>query len=267
MNSIDRIENLPYATYDDGQTLPMDLYLPSNVPRTMPVILWLPGGGWAQCNKATAPWFYAEFGFAIAAINYRVGDQHPAPANVHDCKAAVRWLRAHADEFGLDPQRIGVWGKSAGGHLALLLGLSGDLPGLEGTGGNPGVSSRVQAVCSFYGIGDVARVARPDVREHFATLYDVTCQYLGGPPEERAELARLLSPTTYVSRDAPPILLFHGDQDAVVPVEESILMHDALQRVGADVEFHVIPGAGHHWNLDITRDRLVTFFHRTLSRS
>jgi acetyl esterase/lipase len=252
MSQITTIKNLTYAMHD-GVALPMDLYLPRDVAAKatvapMPVILWLPGGGWFECNKETAPWFYAKHGFAIAAINYRTSDQHPAPANVHDCKAAVRWLRMHAPEYGLDPDRIGVWGKSAGGHLALMLAFTPDHPELDRA--TYGVSSRVQAACSFYGVSDLVRLDTTWSR-----------QYL----RDRHDLVWLLGPINHVSSSVPPTLLFHGDADPVVPIEQSQILHDALRAAGADVEMHVVQGAVHHWNLDLTQERWVRFFRRTLS--
>lgn len=260
------IADLQYSC-PGGSPLHLDLTRPPKTGVAVPVILWICGGGWCHSDKSWAPFssLLAANGFASASIRYRTSHDAIAPANIHDCKAAVRWLRANAERYHLDPLRIGAWGVSAGGHLAAMLGLSAGVPELEGDGGNAGFSSAVQAVCDFCGPSDVTRIAIPEIRASFGVLYDVTELYLGGPVAERGELARLVSPLTYVKQDCPPMFIIHGQADDIVPVEESQVLHEALLGAGAKVEFETLPGAGHAWDYPALTDaKVISFFKREL---
>jgi len=222
------IRNLEYVDRPGG-ALCLDLHLPENAAGPVPVIVGLPGGGWRQCAKEVVPTYLAEHGFALACINYRVSSVAIAPAALYDGKAAVRWLRANATRHELDPARVGVYGGSAGGHLAVLLGVTSGRKELEEDGAdNAAPSSAVQAVCAACAPSDLTRIAIPEIRAQFPLLYDVTSQFLDGPVEQRTELARLMSPLTYASPECPPIFLIHGDADDVVPIEESLIFHAAL---------------------------------------
>ena len=260
------IWELQYS-YPGGYPLHLDLYLPVEGHGPFPVVLWISGGGWWECDKTRA--YYSSLlvanGFATASIRYRTSKQAIAPANIHDCKAAVRWLWANAARYHLDPNRIGAWGASAGGHLAALLGVSAGVPELEGDGGNAGFSSAVKAVCDFNGPSDLTRVAIPEIREKYQDLYKVTECYLGGPVAERCDLARMVSPLTYVTRGSPPMLIFHGSADTVVPVEESELLYKAMRCAGAKAELDVLPGAEHGWDhVTLTDEKVISFFKREL---
>jgi acetyl esterase/lipase len=223
-------------------------------------------GGMRACPKEGAQWWLTEHGFAMASIEARVSAEVIAPAQVHDCKAAVRWLRSHAVQYGYSPDAIGVWGHSAGGLLAALLGTSGDLAELEGDG-NAGVSSRVQAVCDECGAPhDFSWFARPDIKTRFAPVAENLRLYLGGPVEERQELARFVSPQTYVSNNCPPMLLIHGDKDDVVPVEETINFHQVLKSAGVDSTLRILPGIGHGWDASLTKLDILAFFERILQK-
>ncbi|NQU11887.1 alpha/beta hydrolase [bacterium] len=248
------------------RALRLDLCVPEASPAPPPLVVWIPMGGMRVCRKDQAPWWLTEHGFAIASIECRVSAEALAPAAVHDAKAAIRWLRAHAPEFGYRPEAIGVWGHSAGGLLASLLGTSGGVPDLEGPGGAAGVSSRVQAVCDHCGAPhDLAWFAGPEIKARFATVAENLRLWLGQPVEHAPELARLVSSTTYISAACPPLLLIHGDADSLVPVEETIEFHDALRAVGVDATLRVLPGVDHGWDPVLTRDETVAFFRRTLA--
>lgn len=232
------------------------------------MVLFIPMGGMRGCRKEAAPTWLVEHGFAMAAIECRVSSEVQAPEEVYDCKAAVRWLRAHADEYGYNPDAIGVWGHSAGGLLASMLGTTGDVPALEGSGGTPGVSSRVQAVCDECGAPhDFTWFARPDIKARFAPVAENLLLYLGRPVEECLDLARAMSPSSYVSARCPPMLLIHGDQDSIVPVEETQEFARMLAAAGVDTTLKVLPGVGHGWDESLTKDDVVAFFKRTLRYS
>lgn len=259
------IKDLPYADYN-GRILYLDLFLPESSGTPLPAIVYVRGGGWQGTTKKEVELgpVIAQEGFATIVIEYRSSKEAIAPANIHDCKAAVRWVRANAGTYGIDPNRIGATGHSAGGHLVALLGTSNGVKELEGNGGNAEFSSDVQAVCDCCGPTDLTWIAIPENRKKFSVLYDVTAVYLGGPVDQRRDLAHLVSPLHHVSKSAAPMLIIHGEADTVVSVDESVILHQALQRVGADVALRVLPGAGHGWDWKLTRDDMFNFFRRTL---
>ena len=257
------IKDLAYADYD-GRVMYLDLHRPAGEPGPLPVIVWIPVGGWRGSAKENAPTWLTRHGFALASPNCRVSGEAIAPAAIHDCKAAVRWLRANCQEHGLDPERIGSAGSSAGGHLSALLAVSRGVEELEGNGGNPDQSSAVQAALAVCGPADLSRIAVPEIRAQFPVLYEVTENFLGGPVAERAELCRLMSPLTYVSRECPPLLVIHGAEDPTVPVEESLIFHQALQEAGSEGHLTILDGVGHGCPWDQVEDSVVSFFHRSL---
>jgi acetyl esterase/lipase len=229
----------------DGAKLMLNLYLPAKAEKP-PLVVYIHGGGWrAGDRKDKFPLWIAEHGFAVASIDYRLSTVAPFPAQIFDCKAAIRWLRAHANEYGYNAQRVAATGTSAGGHLALLLGTSGDEKELEGdVGGNLTQSSRVQAVVDFYGPSDfVLRTkAQPEQTDKpGGKVY----QLLGKPVQENLELAKLASPAFHVTKDDPPLLIFHGSADKTVLMNQAERIRDAYQAVGLPVEFHVLEGAAH----------------------
>ncbi|QDU36959.1 Carboxylesterase NlhH [Maioricimonas rarisocia] len=226
----------------DGEPLRLDLYRPKQTEGRLPVVMWVHGGGWKQGSKERCPAVYlAQHGFAVASIQYRLTDRAQWPAQIDDCRAAVRWLRSHADEYGLDGERIGAWGGSAGGHLVALLGTL-DTPADEA------VSSRVQAVCDWYGPSDLLTmppnvVSEKRSREQVAASNGA--KLLGSPVPDVPELARQASALYQVSSDDPPFLIMHGEKDPGVPLEQSERLHDRLTQAGVSSTLHVVPGAGH----------------------
>ena len=229
----------------------LDLYLPAQAKGPLPLIIWVHGGGWQNGTKDGCPparQGFLQRGYAVASLEYRLSGDAIFPAQIEDCKAGVRWLRAHAKEYGLDPDRFGVWGSSAGGHLVALLGTSGCEKGFD-VGPNLNVSSRVQAVCDYYGPSDLtqmdshavsgARLKHDDAKSPEACL-------LGGPVQENKEKAARANPITYVTTNAlPPFLIVHGTSDPVVPFHQSELLFEALKQAGGNVRLHRVMGAGH----------------------
>jgi acetyl esterase/lipase len=163
------------------------------------------------------------------------------PAQIQDCKAAIRWLRANAAKYHLDPDRVGVGGDSAGGHLVALLGTTGDVKGLEGQGGNLDQSSRVQAVVDWFGPTDFVTWP-PDFNK---TVYSFITALIGGPANENQEKARKASPLFYVNKDSAPFLILHGDKDNVVPPAQSEDLAKALKKAGVKVTLQIVKGSGH----------------------
>jgi acetyl esterase/lipase len=263
LSSMRTLENLIYAR-PAGHELPLNLYLPDAASGPLPVVVWLPGGGWRHCNNDSSAAFLCEHGFAVASIRYRLSAEAIAPANVRDCKTAVRWVRAHAAEYGLDPERIGVFGASAGGHLAALLTLTSGKRELEPEE-HDGHSSDVRCGVDFCGPSDLTRIAQSQWQNRFGLLYDVTRDYLGGPVSERTKLAELVSPLRYVTKGHPPLFIVHGSRDETVPLEESIELYNASHALDNDVTLHIIPEGGHSWDWNLTNERVAAFFKCTLA--
>jgi acetyl esterase/lipase len=251
--------NLAYVP-NGGERQKLDLYLPAT-GTNLPLIVWIHGGGWMEGSKEKPPGLgFLRHGFALASINYLLSQDAIFPAQLIDCKAAVRWLRAHAPETGIDPNRIGVWGASAGGHLVALLGTTGDAKEFD-TGENAGVSSRVQAVCDWFGPTDFTKVLEADTPD------SPMVRLLGGPIAKNLEKAQSANPIHYITKDDPPFLIMHGDQDPLVPLGQSQLLADALQKAGVPVTFHVVPGGGHggpEFRTQEERERLFVFFLKNL---
>ncbi|MEZ4730784.1 MAG: alpha/beta hydrolase [Caldilineaceae bacterium] len=192
------------------------------------------------------PFHYVTQGYAVASINYRLSQHAIFPAQIQDCKAAVRWLRAHAAEYNLDNNRFAAWGPSAGGHLVAMLGTTGHVSEFE-VGAHRDVSSRVQCVVDYFGPIDFLQMDAQ--RSPNGMIHDTPdspeSELVGGPIQEHPEKVARANPITYVTADVPPFLIVHGDCDPLVPYGQSLLLVEALQKVGADVTFYTVRGGGH----------------------
>ena len=184
----------------------------------------------------------AANGFVAATVDYRLTPEAPFPAQLHDVKGAIRWLRANADGYGIDPERIGAWGFSAGGHLAALAGTTGEVPELEGEVGPQGYSSRVQAVAAGSPATDLLRGGGAWLRRDHETL-----KLLFGGEKPTDDQTRVASPAYHVSPKSPPFLLARGTRDQSAPFEQSVILRDALVKAGVDVELVPVEDALHNW--------------------
>jgi acetyl esterase/lipase len=245
----------------------LDLYLPAKADKPAPLVIFIQGTGWETVDKASPPaLILVEKGYAVASLNYRVSDVAPFPAQVHDCKAAVRWLRTNARKYNLDPDHFGVWGASSGGHLAALLGVSADVDALEGKGNYPKGASRVQAVCDWFGPTDLEEYANfvsPDKKVGFKPKMWVA-KLLGGPVEKKKSLAKLANPISHISADDPPFLIMHPDRDPVVPQSQSRLLVEALKRGKVPVEFREVKRASHKISDQTSMKMVAEFFDKHL---
>jgi acetyl esterase/lipase len=218
----------------------LDLLLPPG-DGPFPVIVWVHGGAWRAGSKGAGPALaFVDKGYAVASVNYRLSQHAVFPAQIEDCKAALRWLRANAAHYKLDRERFAVWGSSAGGHLVALLGTAGDRKQWDMFGGNTEQSSRVQCVVDWFGPTDFLQMGG---RHNDANSPE--SQLVGGAIQEHKEKVAAANPITYVTPDDPPFLIMHGQQDNTVPPNQSELLATALKKAGVSVDHRVIPGAGH----------------------
>lgn len=280
-----KFSNINYA----GDTLvrhTLDVHLPEAFPGPYPVIVWIHGGGWGKGSKdddiGGITWELAlQRGYAVVTINYRLSKEAIFPAQIHDCKAAIRWIRANAPEFRFISDQIGVWGESAGGHLVALLGTSGGVAtytingvtmDIEGrVGPNLNTSSRVQAVCDWFGPTDLLLMnSFPTTIDHDAAGSPES-MLIGGPIQQNREKCALANPITYVSKDAPAFLIMHSFGDRLVPFNQSELLHAALVKTvvpqGKEVTLIGIEGNA-HGSISFTKTATVLsvldFFDRTI---
>ncbi len=223
----------------------LDLYLPDDVSKA-PLVVFIHGGGWqAGSYKDCKLSWLTEHGFAVASVSYRLSDEATFPAQIHDCKAAIRFLRGNADRFGYDARRIAVAGTSAGGHLAALLGTSGGVAELEGDlGDHTDQSSRVQAVIDFYGATDF--ILRSQTQAQRANEPgSVVYKLLGGGADVKTRLAKLAGAATHVTADDPPMLVLHGGKDKTVLLDQSERIAEVYREHDLDITLRVLPAAGH----------------------
>jgi acetyl esterase/lipase len=264
------LRDLEYARVGE-RSLRLDLYLPAKPTERRPVVIWIHGGGWQSGSKSGTPALsMVRQGYAVASVEYRLSPEAPFPAQIYDCKAAIRWLRAHAKEHGLDEAHFGAWGSSAGGHLVALLGTSGGVKELEGEEGNADRSSRVQAVCDWFGPTDFLRMDKAGSRMRHDAPDSPEARLIGGPIQENAAKVAKANPITYVSKDDPPFLIMHGDQDPLVPFNQSELLLEALKQAGVAVTFQPIKGSGHGgplFNTPEVRRQVIEFFDRELKKN
>jgi acetyl esterase/lipase len=228
----------------DGKALALDLYVPR---ADAPLVVYVHGGAWRAGTKADGvPQFLVDAGFAVASLDFRQSTDAPFPANVHDIKAGIRFLRANAAQYGYDAEKIAITGASSGAHLAVLVGVTNGHAELEGAvGTHPETSSDVQAILSYFAATDLTTILSLStpfgvgVREPALTLL------LGALPDQVPELAQLASPVYHVDANDPPLLLLHGDRDPQMPVNQSLQMLGAYEEKGLDVDFIPVHGAAH----------------------
>ena len=244
---IEQIRDVEIGT-GGGRALHVIIERPKNPPKTpMPGILHIHGGGWSGgTHEANQARWLATNGYFTASVEYRLSGEAHWPAQIEDCKLAVRWLRANADKYQVDPNRIGVMGSSAGGHLVAFLGVSGDLAQYEGKGGYPGISSRVQAVTDFCGPADMTGGSLGIQGATNDKDAQAPLGLAGAPFKDKPEVWKDMSPITHVSATAAPILIVHGDKDNTVPILHSQRFEAALKQAGAHVEFLTVKGGGHN---------------------
>ena len=236
--SVKQFRNLSYV--ENGRPRQqLDLYVPSgNRPR--PLVIWIHGGGWAKGSKdriGQCQWVLQE-GFALASIGYRLTDEAIFPAQLDDCRAAIRWLVERHEAYQLNPDQFHVWGASAGGHLAAMVALSRD----------PKTDYRVRSAINWFGPADLLTMQQQRIlatRLNADAPDSFESRLVGRPIQTVPALTRAASPTSHVSADDPPMLIMHGDQDALVPLAQSQMLYRRLQATGISSQLIVLTGAGH----------------------
>lgn len=223
----------------------LDVYVPEG-DGPFPTLVWVHGGGWQNGNKNSArpALEFLDEGYAVASLDYRLSGVATFPAQIQDCKAGLRFLRAHAAEYKLDPDRFCAMGSSAGGHLVALLGTSGGEASFE-VGDHLDQSSRVQAVVDYYGPTDLVAFVKTPGYEGHARPTSPESKLLGFVPTERPEEAAKANSITYVDPDDPPFLILHGTHDPTVPPDQSRLLHEALDAAGVENTLRFLEGAKH----------------------
>ncbi|HWB21244.1 MAG TPA: alpha/beta hydrolase fold domain-containing protein [Phycisphaerales bacterium] len=247
-------EHVAYAT--DSFMQHLDVYLPDSFCGPRPCVIYFFGGGWVVGSKDdVAPYVDTLLarGFAVASVDYEYSYQALFPAQIHDVKGAIRFLRAHAEEYQLDPNRFAVFGDSAGAYLATLVGTAGDVPELEGTtGGNLKYSSRVQAAADFYGpidlwsYGEVYPSCSSSVSQLFGVCFGDLLANQDNPDwADEVALVNSAIPQNYITLDDPPFQVVHGDSDSIVPPSQGVDLYNALVAGGVPATLYLLPGIGH----------------------
>jgi acetyl esterase/lipase len=239
------IRDIEYARIGE-HTLKLDLHRPVEKSRS-PLIVWVHGGAWRSGSKTNMHLSkVVEDGYPVASVDYRLSTQAKFPAQIHDLKAAIRFLRGHGREWQITSKKIVIAGDSAGAHLAALVGVSNGNSELEGQiGSNRSESSDVQGIVSFYGAANLTSILSQSTPHGLKVRVPALDLFLGGQPTNDVALARLASPVFHVDRRDPPLLLFHGDQDPQMPINQSHELQGAYQRANAPVQFEVVHGGAH----------------------
>jgi acetyl esterase/lipase len=255
---VEVLENIEFAK-PAGHSLLLDLYRPVEFAAPVPTVVFVHGGGWKGGDKRSArklAWLVPH-GFAIASINYRLTDVAQWPSQINDCYAAVRWVREHAEKYGLDPAHIGCWGTSAGAHLAALMGTR-RFPGKESA------SSQVQATCDWFGPTELLSMPPNNVGD---VANSNGAKLLGATVRDVPKLAKDASGLDNVSKGDSPFLIMHGSADPGVPPEQSKALHARLKAVGVPTTLIILDGAGHggsEFLRDSSQKAVVDFFRRYL---
>ncbi|MEM1445396.1 MAG: alpha/beta hydrolase [Planctomycetota bacterium] len=269
--------NLAYASYPGRQLqLLMDIYRP-DTEESVPVVLWLHDGGWRAGSKDHCPirWL-VRYGYAVATANYRLLPRDHFPAQIHDARAAVRYLRGNADELGLDPHAIAACGASTGAYLACMLGVAAELPEavvqapeLPELADHDQQSDEVQAVLNYFGFTDFLALQDLPSRRDNAGLTSPEARFLGVPPKQDPAFAAAASPISHVRSGLAPMIHFHGEANEIVPLDQSRRFHDALRKAGNTSKLVLLKGIGHRgpaiYNHEAARQRAVDFLHQHLT--
>ena len=244
MPGVRELRDIPYVP-GGHERQRLNLYVPPAAGPARPLLVWVHGGGWNSGDKNDCPakWL-VDRGYIVASLGYRFSTHALYPAQIEDCKAAIRFLRAHAAEYGIKASRIGAWGASAGGHLVALLGTTGDIQDFD-TGPNLNQPSSVQCVVDWFGPTDFLHYGCEHPDPALDTPDNVAAKLIGCRVLENPDKARRASPIYFVTKSAAPFLIMQGDQDPTVPAQQSIILDAALKKAGVESVLKIFPGNGH----------------------
>jgi acetyl esterase/lipase len=262
------MNDIVYATVD-GKPLKLDLYLPTQP--NAPLVVYVHGGAWRGGDKGSGTAFatrLAAEGFAVASLDFRQTTEAPFPANVHDIKAGIRFLRAKARDYGFNAGRIAITGESSGAHLAVLVGVTNGNAELEGkVGDQSGTSSAVQSIVSYFAASDLTTILAQSTPFGLGVREPALKLLLGDLPDQKPELAKLASPVFHVDAKSPPLYILHGDRDPQMPINQAIQLWGVYKEKGLDVTFDPVHGAAHGGQLFFApahQQAVVAFLRRTL---
>jgi len=264
-------KDIEYGRIGD-RVLALDFYPPAQADGRAPIVVWVHGGAWrsGSKNNDVGVKHWTEQGFAIASVDYRLSPEAQFPAQVHDIKAAIRFLQVHSDKYAIDREKVIVAGSSAGGHLAALVGVSNGVKELEGT---VGVSSehpaRVRATVSFFGASNLESILGQSTEHGLSVRVPALKLLLGDTPDKKPDLARLASPVAHVDANDPPLWLIHGDADPQMPIEQSKELAAKYEQFKLQVKFETIAGGKHggkEFFEDQRLDRLAAELKKSLAK-
>ncbi|MBT5901303.1 MAG: alpha/beta hydrolase [Opitutaceae bacterium] len=272
-DKMERIPDIPYADTDNPRQM-LDVFLPTNrTSELLPVVVYIHGGGWRngskdRGNRSLAP-LVSTGNYIGISVGYRLTNEAQWPSQIHDCKAAIRWIRAHAKTYGMDPDRIGIFGTSAGGHLVSMLGTSGDVPAMEGDlGPHTGESSRVTCVADLFGPTNfllMNSTAAPGAKLDHDAAKSPESLLIGGAIQEHPQKVATANPITYVTPDDPPFLIIHGTLDPLVSYNQSEIFQTALNDAKVDNTLITVTDGGHGKGFPpATAEAMARFFDHHL---
>lgn len=248
--------------------LKMDIIYPEDKSKKYPCVVWICGGAWLRLDRSAHLAYLTELarsGFVVASVEYRTTNEGPFPIQLTDVKAGIRYLRALSGRYNIDPERFGVMGESAGGYLAAMAALAEDKA--FDVGAFTEYSSKVQAACPWYPPTDVTGFPYPSPVEAAASMESML---LGKNVMLNQEEALQICPVSFVRKDAPPFLIIHGDNDHTVPFSQGEILHDKLEKAGADVKLLILEGADHAdmpFFQEELWQRIIAFFKEKLGEA
>ncbi len=262
--------DIPYLDGKNDRQM-LDIAIPEepSTEEPLPVIVLIHGGGWQGGTRgpflSRAMPLVRQGDYAAVSIGYRLTDEASWPSQIHDCQAGLRWVKANAEKYNWDPEKIVVWGSSAGGHLVAMLGVSADVKELDGKlGPHADQDLTVAGVVDFFGPANMLTMGEPAGFERHDSPDSPESKLLGGPAKENVDVAKSASPQMHVSKEDAPFLILHGTEDATVPFQQSVDFHDALQKAGVDSTFVHVKGGGHGFGGQEINERVEAFLAKTL---
>ena len=268
------MQDISYAGTDNArQTLDLALPIKRISDKPLPVIAFIHGGGWRGGSKGGGlnriSGFLKSGNYAGVSIGYRLSNEAKWPAQIHDCKAAIRWIKANAKKYGLDGTRIAVHGTSAGGHLVAMLGTSSGVKAMDGSiGVYTGQSTKVACVVDYFGPTNFLRMNDFESRIDHDAKGSPEGLLIGGPIQENKKKTLTADPISYVSKEDSPFLIMHGTRDMAVPYNQSVILHSALKKIGVPSALLTVTGGGHGVGGGVLNEHLQKFFdHHLLKKS